>query len=270
MVEMKFVGDVDELSDNQKKFITNVVEERGFKNVNIKIQPVGKAGDNYAASVKRIIVAMDGETFKMIAKIAPKNELWRTIGNVYKYFENEHFMYTEVLSKFTELEKNANIPKEERLRYATCYGTYMEKPDEIILLEDLEVPGFKILDRFTSLTDENVRLVLKNFAILHTLSYALKNQDKETFENLCTRLTNIWLLLAKSPEMIEWFDKLDDDVQVLLDDDKYKNALKDAGTLMLARTAEQAELDCRSKFSVIKQGDSWTNNIMFRLEVRIY
>lgn len=270
MVEFGFVGDISELSDEQKTFITNVVEERGFKNVNIVIEPVGKAGDNYAASVKRIIVEKDGETFKMIAKIAPTNELRRTVGHVGLYFQNEHRMYTEVLSKFTELEKNADILEEERLRYATCYGTYMEAPNEIIILEDLQESGFKILDRFTSMTDENVRLVLKNFAKLHSLSYVLKYQETEIFEKFCERLTDFWALMVEVPEMTAWFGKLDAEVQLLIDSDKYKNALENAATRMLSNIVEQTKLDCSSKFSVIKQGDSWTNNIMFRLEVRIY
>lgn len=270
MEEFKFVGDVDELSDEQRKFIINVVEKRGFKNVNINVQPVGKPGDNYAACVKRIIVERNGETFKMIAKIAPKNEQMRTIGNVFLYFHNEHTMYTEVLAKFSELEKNTNIPEEERLRYATCYGTYMEEPHEIILLEDLEVPGFEILDRFTSLTDKNVRLILENFAKLHSLSYALKYQDTEKFEELCESLSNFWVLLSESPEMTGWIGKIDADAQILLDDEKYKKAIENAGMQMFSNAAELAKIDSSSKFSVIKQGDSWTNNIMFRLEVRIY
>ncbi|XP_026331767.1 uncharacterized protein LOC113239117 [Hyposmocoma kahamanoa] len=266
MVEFHFIGDVDEISDEQRKFISDIVEKRGFKNVNIKIQPVGKAGDNYAASVKRIIVENDGESFKMIAKIAPKSEMRRAVGYVNNYFRNEQVMYTEVLPKFAELEKNADIPEEERLRYAKCYGTYMKEPNEIILLEDLEVPGFKILDRFIPLTDDTVRLILKNLAMLHSLSYVLKYQETETFEKFCESLVNFWLLMANIPEMTDYFDKLDADVQMLIDDEKYKNALKHAGKQLLPRAAELAEIDSSTKFSVIKQGDPWTNNIMFRLE----
>lgn len=270
MVEFQFHGDISDLSVEQREVIGNVFKELGFKDLVIEVQPVGKAGDNYAANVKRITANKNGQTFKIIAKVAPKNEITRALGNTAIFFQNEHLMYKEVLPMFTELEKNANIPEEERLRYAICYGTYLEEPNELILLEDLQVYGYTMLDKFTSLTDENVRLILKNFAMLHSLSYALKYQEAETFEKFCKKLVNVWVLMGETPELIDYFDKLDADVQTIIDDDKYKNAVVNAGTQSLSSTAELAKIDAISKFSVIQQGDSWTNNIMFRLEVTIY
>lgn len=269
MAELQLVGDINELSEEQKKLIINVVEERGFKNAHIDIQPVGKADDNYVANVKRITVEKDGETFKMIAKIAPKGDMMRNFGNTNLIFVNEHIMYTQVLPKFTELEKAANIPEEERFRYATCYGTYVEAPNEMILLEDLAVSEFKILDKFSSLSDENVRLVLKNFAILHSLSYALRRQEPETFEMFSKSLVNLWLLMAELPDMVHWLTQNDADAQSLLDEDKHKKAVKNALVQMLALAPKLAKFDAGSKHSVIQQGDGWTNNIMFRFEVRM-
>lgn len=269
MVETKFDGDVADLSDEQKKIILNILEERGYKNVNIDIQPVGQVGDNFAANVKRITVEKDGQTFKMIAKVAPKVHMQRAIGNSELLFLNEAIMYTQVLPKFTALEKAADIPEAEKLRYAACYGTYMEVPNEIILLEDLQMSGFKILDKFISLTDENVRLVLKNLSILHSLSYVLKYKEPETFEKFCKSLVDFWAVMAKIPEIIKWFNQIDADVQMLLDDDKYKNVVKHKVTEVPNQSQKMAKFDVNSKHSIIQQGDLWTNNIMFRLEVRI-
>ncbi|XP_026331163.1 uncharacterized protein LOC113238551 [Hyposmocoma kahamanoa] len=192
--------------------------------------------------------------------------MMRNIGNTAFLFMNEHIMYTQVLPKFTELESAANIPQEERLKYAACYGTYMDAPNEIILLEDLSVPGFKILDKFSSLTDENVRLFLKNIAILHSLSYVLRYKEPETFEIFCKNLVNLWLLMAKAPEPIQWFAQLDAEVQILLDNDKHKKAVKNALVQMIAQAPKLAKFDAGSKHSVIQKGDAWTNNIMFRFE----
>lgn len=269
MAKFQFVGDVDELSDGQKDFISSVVQERGFANVIINIQVLGKVGDNFAANVKRVTVENDGETFKMIAKVAPRNEILRTVTNTSVVFQNEHLLYVDVLPKFTELEKAANIPVEERLRYAACYGTYMEPLNEIILLEDLEVPGFKMLDKNISLTNEHVRIVLNNLAILHSLSYALKYQEPETFKTFCNGLVSVWARVADNPEMIDWLDQLDDDVQLLFDDDKYKKAVKNVTARVAANALKLAEVDTTSKHSVIQQGDSWTNNLLFRFEVRM-
>ncbi|XP_026330442.1 uncharacterized protein LOC113237936 [Hyposmocoma kahamanoa] len=266
MVEFQFVGDINDLSVEQKDFITNVLKKRGFENGKIQVQPVGKAGDNYAANVKRITIESNGETFKIIAKVASKQDMMRAMGNTTFIYQNEHVMYTEVLPTFTELENAAKVPGNERFRYAACYGTYLEAPNEIILLEDLGVLGFQILDRFTSLTDENVRLVLKNFASLHSLSYVLKNKEPEKFETFKNKLVDFSLLMASIPESANFFSQIYEDVQKLLRGDKYKKAVKNVITQMITYATKLAKIEHDSKFSVIQQGDAWTNNIMFRLE----
>lgn len=270
MAGLKFVGDISEFSDGQKEFIANVVQERGFEDVTIHIQPLGKIGDNFIANVKRIIVEKNGETLKMVAKVAPKLDIFRATGNTAAFFQNEHVMYTQVLPQFTELEKAANIPTEERLRYAACYGTYMEVPNEIILLEDLAIHGFTILDKFTSLTDENMRLILKNFAIFHSLSYALKYQEPEMFEELSNSLINIFIFMANIPELLGSMAQIETDVELVLDYGKHKKIVKNVITQMFANSLKMDKLHASSKYSVIQQGDTWTNNIMFRLEVCIY
>lgn len=270
MAEFQFVGDLSDLKDKQKEFIAEVVKEQGFGNVNIDVQAVGEIGDNYASNVKRITVEKDGKTLKMIAKIAPDGELLRMTGNIGVLFENEHVMYTQVFPKFTELEEAANIPKEERFRYATCYGTYMEENNELILLEDLAEPGFKLLDKITLFTDDNVRMVLKKFAAFHTLSYALKYQEPEMFETFGKRLVNFWLSMGDIPEVVKMFEQLDADVQLIINDNKYKKLLKNAVSQVVAQSFKMSKIYAGSKHSVIQQGDAWINNIMFRLEVRIY
>ncbi|XP_026330420.1 uncharacterized protein LOC113237914 [Hyposmocoma kahamanoa] len=266
MTEFQFDGDISDLSFKQRELIAKVLKEKGFKDIKIEVQPVGKEGDNFASNVKRITVEKDSETFKIIAKVAPKTETLRAIVNAEIFFQNEHVMYTEVLPKFSELEITANIPEEERLRYAICYGTYLEAPNEMILLEDLEVTGYKMFDKFTPLPDETVKLVLKNFATIHSLSYALKYQETETFENFCKKLVNTWVYMVNVPEIVDYFERLDADVQTLIDDDKYKNEVKNATAQMISRASELDKMYSSSKFSVIQQGDSWTNNIMFRIE----
>ncbi|MBN4724570.1 hypothetical protein H4F31_24640, partial [Escherichia coli] len=92
-------------------------------------------------------------------------------------FRNEHVMYTAVLPKFTELQKDAGIPENEQLRYAKCYGSLSEPPNEVILLEDLKTVDFTMLDRFQPLSNNCVKSVLKNFAKLHSVSMALRYKE---------------------------------------------------------------------------------------------
>ncbi|KOB77010.1 Ecdysteroid 22-kinase [Operophtera brumata] len=133
MAGLKIEGNLDNISDKQLGYIKDVIEKRGFKDAKVVIEAVGQAGDNYVANVKRIIIQeKDGSTLKMIAKVAPNQEALREIANTKVLFRNEHLMYTKVLPKFEQVQRAADIPKEQRLRYAACYGSFEEAPHELV------------------------------------------------------------------------------------------------------------------------------------------
>lgn len=266
MADLHFEGYLDGTSEVQLNYIRSVLEKRGYKDGKVLFEAIGKAGDNYMANVKRIVVEKDGETFKMVAKIAPTLEVMRAMTNSHKVFQNEHYMYTKVLPKITELLISADVPEEERLRYATCYGTFMETPNEVILLEDLRESDFEMLDRFKPLSSETIKLVLKNFAILHSASFALKQKEPETYEEFDRNLQNMLLMMQEANQMLELFQKLEEDALTILDDEKYKKLLKGSFSHMGENIIKNANIDSKSRYSVILQGDPWTNNIMFRLE----
>ncbi|XP_037300954.1 uncharacterized protein LOC119191166, partial [Manduca sexta] len=178
---LQFEGATDNISEPQLAYIRGVLEKRGYKDTKVTIQAVGKDGDNFVASVKRIVVRNENGEFRMIAKIATQHELLRANMALENIFRNEHIMYTSVLPKFHELEEQADLPKKDRLRFPECYGSLTAAPHEVILLEDLQVPGFIMMDRFKTLSDECIRSVLRNFALLHSLSYALKNKELDVF-----------------------------------------------------------------------------------------
>ncbi|KAI5640284.1 ecdysteroid kinase domain-containing protein [Phthorimaea operculella] len=251
----------------QWKLVTDVLNDKGFSDAKITENAVGEAGDNYVANVKRVVAEKNGETFKMVAKIAPRIEQLRVAMNARVLFINEHVMYNEVLPKFTELEKASGIPEEERLKYAACYGTITEEFDELILLEDLKESNYTMLDRFKSLTDGEIKLVLKNFAKLHTLSYALRHQEPETYAKYKSKLMNYSKLFEISPEQSnKFFETIEADCISILKEEKYEKGIKGTVSKLIDLDKENGEWDFNSRYSVIQQGDSWTNNIMFHLE----
>ncbi|KAI5640274.1 ecdysteroid kinase domain-containing protein [Phthorimaea operculella] len=254
-------------SPSQWKLVTDVLNNKGFSDAKITEHAVGEAGDNYIANVKRVVAEKNGETFKMIAKIASRIEQIRMINNTRLFFFNEHIMYNEVLPKFTELEKAVGVPEEERLRYASCYGTITEEFDELILLEDLKESDYTMLDRFKSLTDVEMKLILKSFAKLHTLSYALRHQEPETFADFSSKLLNYASFFEEGRELAtKYFEAVEANCIAILQDGKRKKCMKGTLSKKVDLIIKHRNWDMKSRHSVIQQGDPWTNNIMFHLE----
>ncbi|KAJ2945250.1 hypothetical protein O0L34_g9321 [Tuta absoluta] len=259
--------DLTSFSPSQWKLVTDVLNDKGFSDAKITETAVGEAGDNYVANVKRVVAEKSGKTFKMIAKIAPRIEQLRVVINARILFINEVVMYNEVLPKFTELERAAGIPEEEMLRYAACYGAITEELDELILLEDLTESDYTMLDRFKSLTDAEVKLVLKSFAKLHTLSYALKNQEPESYAYFKSKLMKYSAMFENSPEQsLKFFESVEADCISVLPDEERKKCMKGTLSKTMDLVKKNSNWDMNSRYSVIQQGDSWTNNIMFILQ----
>lgn len=267
MASLQIEGDTGSATERQIQFIRDVLEKRGFTNNKVVFEAAGKAGDNYVADVKRITVIVDGgEDFKMIAKFAPENEMLRKMMNTNILFSNEILMYEEILPKLVSLQRDAEVPEDGWLRFAECYGTLAEEPHEVVLLEDLNVSNFIMLDRFTSLDNDAVRLVLKNFAILHSLSYALKKLEPETYGKFTSNLLDMWELTKDTEEFQGFMTKLEEDALNVVDDN-YKKALPDTVSQFPIIYGKIMKADKHSKHLVILQGDSWTNNILFMLKV---
>ncbi|XP_037303641.1 uncharacterized protein LOC119193865 [Manduca sexta] len=263
---LQFEGAIDNISEPQLAFIRDVLEKRGYKDTKVTFKPVGEAGDNYVANVQRIVVQNENGVFKMIAKIAPQHEYLRSAMDTDRLFNNELIMYKLVLPKFQQLEEQADLLKEDRLRFAECYGASMAAPHEVILLEDMNEPGFIMLDRFKPLSEECIRSVLRNFALLHSLSYALKHKELEVFNEYKNSLYNYWANIIAKPEITTHFGMMQNMSMTLVDGDHRKRIIKDGILQGLALGTKFAKQEEGSKYSVIQQGDSWTNNILFKFD----
>lgn len=270
MASLKIEGDLDGISEIQLSYIRNVLEKRGFINAKVVIEPVGKIGDNFVANVKRVIVeGKDAGTFKMVAKIAPQNERLRMVMNTLMLFKNEHIVYTKVLPKLDELQKAADIPEEERFRYAACYGSFEEAPNEVILLEDLKEAKFEMMNRLEPLSNECIKSVLKNFALLHSLSFAFKKKEPELFDEYKNTFFDMWSCLATQEMTLQHFGQMEQSVMMILESDIHKKIMKGIITESLKKFVKLAIVDRDARSGVIQQGDSWTNNIMFKFNVSL-
>ncbi|KAM3965926.1 uncharacterized protein ACR2FA_012775 [Aphomia sociella] len=267
MAKLIFEDKFNSLSTRQQEFLREILQSRGYTDNKVLIETVGSAGDNYIANVKRIIVKeKDGGTFKIIAKVAPTNEMSRALIQAQLLFSNEAVMYNKVLPKLVELQKIAGVPGEGLLRYAECYGSMLDAPDEIILLEDLQVSNFIMLDRFTSLSNECIKMNLKNFAILHSLSMVLKKQKPDLYESISQELIDYYSIFDGSQRFLYFLASIEKDLIAVLDKDEYKNAVRGSVSKMLELSKKMLKDESSLDYLVAIQGDAWTNNIMYKMK----
>uniref|UniRef100_A0A2A4JCA9 CHK kinase-like domain-containing protein n=1 Tax=Heliothis virescens TaxID=7102 RepID=A0A2A4JCA9_HELVI len=269
MAQYNFEGEIENINERQLEFINSVIEKQGFKGSKVTFNAVGSAGDNYVANVKRIVVEGENGNLSIIAKIAPASEHLRENFHSQLLFNNECFIYAKVLPKFLQLQKQAGVPEEDQIKFPKYYGSLNEAPNEIILLEDVKVTGYTMLDRFIPLTDYVVKSVLKSLAVWHSLSYVLKQKEPETFNYFKDNLLDLYSIMAEKKDnpaiaFIAHIEKMA--IGVLTGYPEYQNAIRDKVTGSLEKGAKMQKSEDGNRFSVIQHGDAWTNNIMFRFQ----
>ncbi|KAM3958914.1 uncharacterized protein ACR2FA_007089 [Aphomia sociella] len=264
---MESENHVSDLSNEAIELIKNILKKQGLEDKNFRVEPVGKVGDNFASQVKRIIVENTEKPFNMILKLLPyspegtKNE---ESFDVKLLFKNEILMY-DLLSKFKEYQTNAGVSEADEFKFPICYGS--GDNGNIILLEDLVLSDFTMLNKFEPLSNECVRFILKKFAMFHCLSFVMKNQDPLNYNEFTSNLSNPF---NSDPNFKSQFqitlEVIENEMMLLVDQDKYKNILKGTMYELISMTEDLENEAIDSKYFIINQGDCWTNNVLFKME----
>ncbi|XP_014355175.2 uncharacterized protein LOC106708211 [Papilio machaon] len=262
-----FKGDLDNINERQKEFISEALRKQNYTGTEVSVENVGKKGDNYGSQVKRIKVQFDnGKEFRMIAKIIPDAMKMQTQMNATDIFINEAVLFNEVLPKFKEMQIKFGLPEEDVLKYPLCYGTTMETNSEIILLEDLVMSNFTMLDKAKTLNNETVKLVLKDVAKFHGMSYVLRYKEPQMLDKLLNSLFNPMFDPKNFDQSKMFFEQIAREVITICDSSKYRNIIVDIMQNLTTPWKKIIASDKGTKYSIIQHGDLWTNNIMFQIQ----
>lgn len=154
--------------------------------------------------------------------------------------------------------------------YPKCYRFVDEEPSECILLEDLSVSGFTIIDRHTqSITVDHVRLIMQSLGKFHAISFALKDQQPEKFNEYASKLDEIFIRRS-DPHLRAFFNNQSESVFKVVSGENDAHLLAKVKKLYeqeaIDIAADCLELKSTDGATVISHGDAWQNNTMFRYD----
>ena len=167
-------------------------------------------------------------------------------------------------SKLEDFERNGFT------QYPKCYRTVDLNINEGLIFEDLCLRDFTTIDRRTEeVTVDHLRLVMQSLGKLHAISFALKDQQPEKFNELAMELNEVFVR-NDDAHLRECFTK---QAQLAFD------AVADSGDVHLLAKVKQLfekdaidvaadclNLELTGPASVISHGDAWQNNTMFRYD----
>lgn len=181
-------------------------------------------------------------------------------------------MCVQVLPYFRKFEESKGVIEEENgfTEYPKCYRTIDIEPSECIILEDLSSRNFSIIDRYTEeVSAEHVRLVMKSLAKYHAISFALKDQQPEKFEELSSDLKE--LFVRRDDENLRfYFKKMLEDILPILSSEE-DAILRSKVQDIVDKDPTDVAYECvnpalAEPATIITHGDVWQNNTMFRCD----
>ncbi|XP_063588140.1 uncharacterized protein LOC134765416 [Penaeus indicus] len=234
-------------------------------------EDMGKKGDNYLSSVKRVKAQVTiGGREEQLTYVSKVKMLF---SDAFKEFSNmsffkEHEFYTKLLPELNGVLAEAGL---NPLRIPKFYHYRKSGEGEILILEDLTARGFRMADRKKGLDVAQAVLVLQELARIHASSVLL--QQKHSIEDLRVRhkfLAVDWTTNSKIPRE-EIATAMSGDILTaagIAENSKgYENVARWLRELE-PRGVDvfDEQLETRPPFSVLAHGDCWTNNFLFRYD----
>lgn len=263
----------DLVSNEVKQNIETVVKNMGVENATFDISEGAIKGDNYLGIVAK--VEIKGEKngkdvdLNFIVKSAPRTGIMRQMCFLESAYAREIYMYTKVLPEFMKLQKEHDVTDGFKA-IARYYGSSLSDLSECLIMENMKAFGYQLFDRHQSMDYHHASMVIKVYGKYHALSYALKQQKPEVFQEFAENTEDQFFSNILTPDFQSAIKVQTDRALITLDpvQDKeaYNRFTKFQDTIfdMIATSVKGEEA---GEYAVIGHGDCWVNNMLFQYEV---
>ncbi|XP_023023752.1 uncharacterized protein [Leptinotarsa decemlineata] len=256
------------MDENTKKEIISCIEESMLESLSdLKIDFTGtnEKGEGYAADFVFATVSGKGENKEykevyLAIKFGKRSKELRAV--ILDCYRREAFFYDKVLSTFRDFQMKRNIVNSFSA-FPKCYKIWFSDSLEALVLENLKRNGFALHDKSQPMNFQHIYLVLRSYAKFHALSFALRDQQVEKFNELTADYDSILKKMILGPGALENHYRASCD-------------LREAGRTDLAMKCEEIENNRKGIFqeclddvpteAVITHGDCHNNNFLFEYE----
>ncbi|KAJ9585418.1 hypothetical protein L9F63_002801 [Diploptera punctata] len=156
-------------------------------NVNYKINKV--MGSRWFSSLYTIEASSPTKNLKLYLKCLPEDEMKNEMLGCTFCFQYEITFYNNILPAYKELKRKI-CPQGTLLPVSApqCFAAEWNGKDDVVILKDMSISEFMILDRHTPMKLPEMCLVMKEIARMHGYSLATKilwpEKMKEIKDNL--------------------------------------------------------------------------------------
>nr|XP_023023753.1 uncharacterized protein LOC111511912 [Leptinotarsa decemlineata] len=259
----------DEIKTEIFKCIEESKKTENLSGLKIDLTGTNEKGEGYIADfVFATVSGTDENNQLQVDHLAIKmgkrsKELREKMPAIMEMYKREELFYEKVLPTFLEfqLEKKVENPFNA---VPKCLNVHSTDVLTALVFENLKKCGYSLHDKRQPMNLQHIRLVLKNYAKLHALSFALRDQEKEKFDELTSWYYSVLKKMVIGMNMSEKSDTVPKKLREAGRDDlaaKYEDQMETGRENVLLKC-----LDDVPKESVITHGDCHNNNFLFKYE----
>ncbi|KAF5302539.1 hypothetical protein FQR65_LT00911 [Abscondita terminalis] len=229
-----------------------------------------KLGENWLGQILKITAKIDNnENLNVIAKIPPASNIYRDLFSLRIAFEREIYMYKEVIPEFKKIQQENKI-KDVFEPFVNCLETSLDERREIIVLQNMNLRGYRTLNQNQAVDYEHASLAMKTLGKYHALSFALREQKPELFKKLGNNTKEIFFISTIRPLYVQVTQNLGDQILNYLPKNsevfrKFQSFIKDPNFVI----DKIMNPELAGVYSVIGHGDFQSKNLMFSYENKL-
>ena len=266
---------MSELPEFVRKYIDEIARVEGFSKYTTEVDAGSKHGDNFMSDMLQVVLKgareRNGEVIhdnlNLICKVAPSNAERRREFQSIAVFKREGYLYSQVLPAFVEFQKERGLSEKDGFfAFPKCYKVVADEEADhfVIIMENLKTMGFKMWPKEKSLAIEQMKLIMRELAKLHAISFAFEDQKPDIFKKF-KKLDDILIgFFAEDINISAVYPRTYQRVIDALKDERCKNAMIEFKRDFRQIIAECVGVGVCEPFGVITHGDPWIANLLFQ------
>ncbi|XP_063244577.1 uncharacterized protein LOC134544681 [Bacillus rossius redtenbacheri] len=267
-----------QLRGNLRAVVEGVARRERFTDIEVEVGRASSKGDNYIGELLRVRLkgrrdGEEGQGMSLVVKLIPDSEAKREALDMDSFFDNELFVYSEVMPAFQSLQEDRRVPEAERFgAVPKLLACDRSEGGVSLVLEDMSPRGYRMADRLKGLDSAHCSLVMKELGRFHAFSFALRDQRPEELQRLRSGVTETLFgpraHFSSEQGKASLKQNIDQASSTMLKrfplESEYMERFRRFCSDFNKRGEAVASGEAAEPCAVICHGDCWTNNILFK------
>lgn len=259
------------------KMLAKVAQKEGFIRYEIEEAPGSNQGDGFFSVMASTTLCGDrvnengnvvADKLHLLCKMAPFSKERRDGDKTGLLFEREIYLYTRVMPLFVKFQKEKGLKTSHSfLSFPKVYATLIDEENEgyALIMDDLRAQNFVMWPRYEPTPIEHEKLILRQLARFHAISFVIKDQRPDDFAEF-KDLFDVHEPMVEHGNYGKFISHGHQHVLDLIIDDEHKKIMQRLTDNYLEIMIHFFAKEVNDPFGVINHGDLWVNNILFKYD----